>query len=47
MDCFLQFMSDHDITFDFRSLTVTTELIQIRYQARELKWLSLSFVRRH
>lgn len=46
MDCFLQFMSDHDITFDFRSLTVTTELIQIRYQARELKWLSLSFVRR-
>ena len=38
--------SDHDITFDFRSLTVTTELIQIRYQARELKWLSLSFVRR-
>ena len=39
-------MSDHDITFDFRSLTVTTELIQIRYQARELKWLSLSFVRR-
>lgn len=39
-------MSDHDITFDFRSLTVTTELIQIRYQVRELKWLSLSFVRR-
>lgn len=38
--------SDHDITFDSRSLTVTTELIPIHYQARELRWSSLSFVRR-